>query len=185
MSKAFVKEGDSNDDDQLDAEPAGLPAGEKNYITPAGAKRLQEEFRHLSTKERPEVTATVSWAASNGDRSENADYQYGKKKLREIDRRLRFLSKRLQSIQIVDPLSIQSNQIRFGATVTIKDEKEVEKTYSIVGIDEVDVEKGRISWVSPLAKALLRATEGDVIEFAAPGGMREIEVIEVKYIEIP
>ena len=181
MSKAFTREDDRDDDD---IEAPVIPAGAKNYITPAGAKRLQDELHHLKTKLRPEITATVTWAASNGDRSENADYQYGKRKLREIDRRMRFLVKRLESIEIVDPCKTKAEHVMFGATVTIRDEEDRTRTYSIVGIDEIDLERGRISWVSPIALALMKAKPGDVVTFRAPRGVQEIEVLEVKYSAI-
>jgi transcription elongation factor GreB len=185
MSKAFTKEKDTEDEDLDEAdETSPLPSGGKNYITPAGADKLKAEYQHLKFKERPEVTKTVAWAASNGDRSENADYTYGKKRLREIDRRLRFLGKRIDSFEIVDPTKIASDQVLFGATVTIRDEDDKEKTYSIVGIDEVDLTKGRISWISPLANAIFKAKVGDVINFRTPKGMKEIEIVEIKYINL-
>ncbi|MBX7144911.1 MAG: transcription elongation factor GreB [Oligoflexia bacterium] len=186
MSKAFTKEqeGDSEDSADLDARQ-GLPAGSKNYITPAGARRLQEELGRLKHKERPEVVNTVAWAAGNGDRSENGDYIYGKKRLREIDRRIRFLSKRLEFAEVVDPLKSSCDHVRFGATVTIVDEDDRKRTYSIVGVDEVDVAKGRISWASPLARALLKAKEGDVVTFQSPKGVQEIELLKIEYRELP
>lgn len=185
MSKAFTKEGDSPVETELPEPESSVPGG-KNYITPRGAKRLQEELHDLVKRLRPEVTATVAWAASNGDRSENADYQYGKKKLREIDRRISFLHSRIRAFEIIDPLAQQhkGSKVAFGATVTIRDESDAIKTYSIVGIDEVDVSKGLISWASPLASALLRGSEGDVVEFAAPAGTREVEIIEVRYVAL-
>ena len=186
MSKAFTKEpeGDVEDDEEEDSGPQ-LPRGTKNYMTPGGVKRMQEELHHLKTKERPEVTAVVSWAAGNGDRSENGDYIYGKKRLREIDRRIRFLSKRLDNVEIVDPLKVEGDQVRFGATVTFRDEDGVEKTYSIVGIDEADVERGRISWISPIANALFKARIGDYVTFKSPKGLRELEILDIKYVELP
>lgn len=186
MSKAFTKEPD-NLDDLEDDEPAApaMPGGAKNYITPQGFKRLQDELNDLLHRQRPEMTDVVAWAASNGDRSENADYQYGKRKLREIDRRIRFLSKRLDAAEVVDPTKNRSDQVFFGATVTIRDEDDSEKTYSIVGVDEIDVERGRISWVSPIASALLKARVGDWVTFRTPKGVREVEVIDVKYVELP
>lgn len=184
MSKAFTKEPEGEEEE--DREEAALPAGKKNYMTPGGAKRLQEELYNLKYKERPEVCKVVSWAAENGDRSENGDYIYGKKKLREIDRRLRFLAKRLDTVEVVDPLSIpHKDQVLFGATVTIRDEEGQEKTYSIVGIDETDLSKGRISWISPLATALLKAEEGDVVTFRSPKGLRELEILKIQYVELP
>lgn len=186
MSKAF-KRGDGGDDgddgapDDVDeAQAAAIPGG-KNYITPAGAARLRAEFRRLKYDERPEVTKTVTWAAGNGDRSENGDYLYGKKRLREIDKRLRFLAKRLEMAEVVDPLLVQSTAVQFGATVTVRYEDGRDRCFSIVGVDEVDVERGRISWQSPLARALLKAQAGDVVLFRAPGGMQELELIAVEY----
>lgn len=185
MNKAFVKESDDADEEEgLLAVP--LPVGAKNYITPVGHARLLTEREQLLRVERPKIVEIVSWAASNGDRSENGDYLYGKKRLREIDRRIRFLTKRLDIAQVVDPLSQTNvNQIFFGATVVICDEQGAEQEYAIVGIDETDSAKGRISWVSPLARALLKAKEGDQIRFVSPLGVREIEVLEIRYIELP
>lgn len=185
MNKAFTKEQDGDEGgDESESGPA-IPPGVKNYMTPGGAKRMQDELYNLMHKVRPEVTQTVAWAAGNGDRSENGDYIYGKKKLREIDRRVRFLSKRLDAAEIIDPTKSKHDQIFFGATVTIRFENDEEKTYSIVGIDESDISKGRISWISPLASALLKAREGDVVTFRSPKGAQEIEVLEVKYQELP
>jgi len=182
MNKAFTKEpdGDTPEDDDEILAPQ-IPAGAKNYMTPDGAKKMQEELRELMHKTRPEVVQTVSWAAGNGDRSENGDYTYGKKRLREIDRRIRFLSKRLDRVEVVDPLAVACDQVRFGATVTICDEDDRKKTYSIVGVDEADAGKGRISWASPLAAALMKAREGDMITFRSPRGLQEIEVIKIEY----
>ena len=149
-----------------------------------GLKRLQDELRELKYKERPEVTSTVSWAAANGDRSENGDYIYGKKRLREIDSRIRFLSKRIEAAEVVDPASLNCPEVRFGATVTILDESQSEKTYSIVGVDEADASKGHISWRSPLAQALLKRKAGDVITFNTPKGEQEIEVVKVVYVAV-
>lgn len=183
MSKAFVKgDGDSGLDDEPEVE-ASVPGG-KNYMTPAGAEKMRQELRKLRYEERPEVTKVVSWAAGNGDRSENGDYLYGKKRLREIDKRMRFLAKRLESAEIVDPLSIQVSYVQFGATVVIRYEDDSEKTYSIVGIDEVDLTRGRISWMSPLARALMRASEGDLVTFQSPKGQQEVEIIAVTYVAI-
>jgi len=181
MNKAFLPGGEKEEKGEI--APAAGPEG-KNYITPAGAKRLQEEFRHLKFKERPEVVRIVEWAAGNGDRSENGDYIYGKKKLREIDRRLYFLSERLQSLEVVDPLSIRSEQVLFGATVTIRDESGREKSWAIVGVDEADAAKGRISWISPLAQALFKRKVGDVVTFKSPRGVQEIEVLDIQYLPI-
>jgi len=182
MSKAFTKE-DALSDDEDRPTPQPLTTG-KNYITPAGAQRLRDEFHRLRNIERPEVTKTVAWAASLGDRSENADYQYGKKKLREIDKRLEYLTKRLESVEVIDPLVVACDQVRFGATVTFADEEGNEKTYAIVGVDEVDVAQGRISYQSPLGAALLKAREGDSVTFRSPKGAQEIEIVRIEYKEI-
>jgi transcription elongation factor GreB len=181
MNKAFVKESDGDDEDEL--QPAlKLPAGTRNYITPAGHARLKDELEHLVKRERPHVVEIVAWAASNGDRSENGDYIYGKRRLREIDRRIRFLTKRLDIAEVVDPLRQGENdQIFFGARVTVADADGAENTYTIVGVDEADVSKGRISWISPLARALIKAREGDSIRFQSPVGIREIDILEVRY----
>lgn len=181
MNKAFVREADGDDDEEL--EPSlKLPAGTRNYITPAGHDRLKSELEHLVKRERPHVVEIVSWAASNGDRSENGDYIYGKRRLREIDRRIRFLTKRLDVAEVIDPLRQGDNdQIFFGATVTIADVNGIANTYTIVGVDETNVSKGRISWISPLARALIKAREGDSIRFQSPVGVREIDILEVRY----
>lgn len=179
MSKAFTKETDEQEDD--DSEPK-VPVGVKNYITPGGLERLRAELHRLRHVERPEVCSVVTWAAENGDRSENADYQYGKRKLRQIDGRIRFLSKRLDNVEIVDPLTIPNkNQVYFGATVVVREDGGDEKTYRIVGIDESDISKGKISWISPLASAMFKSQEGDVVEFRSPKGMREIEIVTIRY----
>ncbi len=180
MSKAFVKESDADDEEDVGA-PA-LPAGAKNYITPAGYARLKEELLHLIDVERPEVVRTVSWAASNGDRSENGDYLYGKKRLREIDRRIRFLTKRLDLAEVVDP-ALQENrdQVFFGATVVYADESGAERTVTIVGMDEVDPAHGFVSWISPIARALIKAREGDSISLRTPVGVSELDILEVRY----
>jgi transcription elongation factor GreB len=184
MNKAFVRESDGEGDEEL--EPSlKLPAGTRNYITPAGHARLKDELEHLVKRERPHVVEIVAWAASNGDRSENGDYIYGKRRLREIDRRIRFLSKRLDFAEVVDPLRQGDNdQVFFGARVTIADQDGQENTYTIVGVDEADVARGRISWVSPLARALIKAKEGDSIRFQSPLGVREIDILEVVYATI-
>ena len=182
MSKAFTREDDQGDSEEP-SEPK-LPTGVKNYITPNGFVRLKDELHNLLHKLRPEMAATVAWAAGNGDRSENADYIYGKRRLREIDRRIRFLNKRLEAAEIVDPSKIKSEQIFFGATVTIQEEDGTNKTYSIVGIDETDPGKGRISWISPISKALLKANLGDVVTLKSPKGIRELEIIEIRYESI-
>jgi transcription elongation factor GreB len=182
MSKAFIKDDDNSDSEGVGREPIASPG--KNYMTPAGAERMRVELRKLKYEERPEVTKVVSWAAGNGDRSENGDYQYGKKRLREIDRRMRFLAKRLESAEIVDPLSIRSDCVQFGATVRLRFEDDSERSYSIVGVDELDLARGRISWMSPLAKALFRAKVGDVVTFNSPKGEQEVEVLGIEYREL-
>lgn len=157
---------------------------EKIYMTPGCAERLKSELKDLLYTQRPEMVETVAWAASNGDRSENADYHYGKKRLRQIDGRIRFLQQRLESADIVDPVAqhkIAGCRVLFGCTVTIEDEAGVQRTYSIVGVDEIDLPKGRISWVSPLGRALLGAEEGDLISFKSPGGVEELEIIKAEY----
>jgi transcription elongation factor GreB len=185
MNKAFVRESDSDDDDEALSPSLKLPAGTRNYITPAGHARLRDELEHLVKRERPHVVEIVAWAASNGDRSENGDYIYGKRRLREIDRRIRFLTKRLENAEVVDPLRQGDNdQIFFGARVTVADQDGVENTYTIVGVDEMDVGRGRISWISPLARALIKNREGDSIRFQSPLGIREIDIIEVVYASI-
>lgn len=185
MNKAFTRENDSDDEDELDPSPA-LPQGTRNYITPGGYARIKDELDHLLRVERPHIVEVVHWAASNGDRSENGDYIYGKRRLREIDRRIRFLTKRLDLAEVVDPAARQESldQVFFGATVTIADENGDEQTYQIVGIDETDFSRNRISWVSPLARALTKAREADIVRFQSPAGMREIEVLSVKYVGI-
>ncbi len=153
----------------------------KNYMTPAGAARLKEELRKLLYEERPEVVRTVSWAASNGDRSENGDYIYGKRRLREIDRRIRFLTKRLEAAEVIDPAQQRRDRVLFGATVTVQDEEGHTRRYRIVGIDESDPKNGGVSWISPIAKALLNSKEGDVVRFRSPKGEEELEVLEIRY----
>ncbi len=158
---------------------------QKNYITPAGFKALLDEHKTLKHRDRPEICRVIEWAAGNGDRSENGDYIYGKKKLREIDRRLRFLSKQIDSAKVVDPEArTPTKKILFGATVTIIDQNDDQKVYSIVGVDEIDIEKGRISWKSPIGAALLKASEGDIITFQSPKGEQEIEIVKVVYQRI-
>lgn len=184
MSKAFTKEPETDSDEEQEPAPQ-LPAGLKNYITPGGFQRLKDEFDLLWKTERPELVKTITWAASNGDRSENGDYIYGKKRLREIDRRIRFLSKRLDNAEVVDPaLREECDQAFFGATVTVSNQQGVEHTYSIVGVDEADAGRGLISWVSPLARALLKAREGDSVTLQTPGGLEELDVLEVRYVPI-
>lgn len=183
MSKAFTREQDDapETDDGPDEAPA-LPAGAKNYITPEGLRRLQDELKQLKTVERPKVVEIVSWAAGNGDRSENGDYLYGKKRLREIDRRIRFLLKRLEIAEPVDP-ALQKNraQVFFGATVTYIDQHGAERTVRIVGIDEARIEQGEVSWISPVARALMKAREGDTVTLHTPQGVEEIEVVKIAY----
>jgi transcription elongation factor GreB len=185
MNKAFVKESDGDDDEVDDVAAPALPVGSKNYLTPAGHARLSAEFNALWTVERPRLVEAIAWAASNGDRSENGDYIYGKKRLREIDRRLRFLSKRLEHAEVVDPATREpTDQVFFGATVTIADASGNEATYAIVGIDEADAARGRIAWISPMARALLKAREGDTVSVHTPEGPREVEIVEVRYIAV-
>jgi transcription elongation factor GreB len=180
MSKAFTKE-DTNED-EVAAEPAPLPPGTRNYITRGGFDALQAELRQLIRDERPRVVETVAWAAGNGDRSENGDYLYGKKRLREIDSRIRFLTKRLEIAEVVDPAQ-QKNRDRvfFGATVTYEDGQGQERTVTIVGIDETDADRGRVSWIAPIARALLKAQEGDSVELRTPAGVETIEVVSIRY----
>ncbi len=188
MSKAFTKE-DRDEDDQdsaNDAELQALPT-KKNYITPKGFNRMKDELHVLLTKTRPDLTQVVAWAASNGDRSENADYTYGKRKLREIDRRIRFLSKRLEIAEVIDPAKVvapKPMKVQFGATVTFQNEDGVKKTVSIVGIDEIEPAKGKISWISPLAKALMNQELGEAVTFKSPKGEEELEIVRIEYKEI-
>ncbi len=183
MNKAFTKEGDGDEDEQDVPVAVRLPPGSKNYVTRLGYDALRAELEQLVKRERPKLVETVAWAAGNGDRSENGDYIYGKKRLREIDRRIRFLIKRVENAEVVDPeMQAGNDQIFFGATVTIDDlDGGAEQTWQIVGVDEADAAKGRISWISPLARALIKAREGDVVRFTSPAGVREIEVLEVRY----
>jgi transcription elongation factor GreB len=179
MSKAFTKEADSDDDElQLPS----LPAGGKNYITPVGYARLRDELLDLIDNERPKVVEVVHWAASNGDRSENGDYLYGKKRLREIDRRIRFLTKRLEIAEITDPsIHYGNTQVFFGATVTYCDSQGSERTIKIMGIDEANSAQGEVSWISPIARTLLKSREGDELKLVMPGGVDDIEVLQVTY----
>lgn len=186
MSKAFTKEGNGEelelDLNQRDSESSSDPlAGKKNYITPQGAERLRSELKKLLQEERPELVKVIQWAASNGDRSENADYIYGKRRLREIDKRIRFLSKRIEAAEIVDPGHQKSDRVLFGATVTILNEQGVTKTFRIVGVDETDIKKGKISWVSPVGKALLQAQAGDTVTVKTPQGEEDWEVQNIEY----
>lgn len=182
MSKAFVKENDHDLDDYLEPEATQLPEGSKNYLTKQGYQRLRDEFEHLMNEERPSVVRVVSWAASNGDRSENGDYIYGKKRLREIDRRMRFLTKRLEIAEVVDP-AMQPNRdhVFFGATVVYLDKEGEEFRVTIVGVDEAEPLQGKISWISPVARALLKAQEGDVVTLRTPQGKDELEVLDIIY----
>lgn len=186
MSKAFTKETDQDDDDLEAASP--LPAGTRNYMTPGGFARLKAELDSLVQTERPQLVATVSWAAGNGDRSENGDYIYGKKRLREIDRRIRFLIRRLDAAEVVDPAAPRdddsADQVFFGATVGFRDRNGRERTISIVGIDEIDTDRGYVSWISPIARALIRAREGDLVTLRTPSGTEEIEVVSVRYLPL-
>jgi len=182
MSKAFTRETDSDADDRDDDQADPLPGHAKNYVTPGGQAALQAEVMQLRQHERPKVVEIVTWAASNGDRSENADYHYAKKRLREIDRRIRFLTKRLEIAQVVDPAQQKNrDQVFFGATVTYEDFRGAERTVTIVGIDEADLDQGQVSWISPIARALLKAREGDAVELRTPAGPETIEVIEIRY----
>jgi len=183
MSKAFTRESDSaaEDDDEDLALPA-LPSGAKNYLTPAGYARLRAELLALLDDERPKIVEIVSWAAKNGDRSENGDYLYGKKRLREIDRRIRFLTKRLDIAEVADPaVHFGHDQVFFGATVTYVNQRDEQRTITIKGIDEVDNLAGEVSWVAPIARALLKARVGDEVQLMTPGGIEQIEVIAVSY----
>lgn len=180
MNKAFTKETDA--EEELPEAINSLPAGVKNYITPEGMERLRAELHQLRSVERPQVVETVSWAAGNGDRSENGDYIYGKKRLREIDRRLRFLIKRMEIAEVVDPARQKNHdQVFFGATVTYADSHDVERTVRIVGVDEARLEQGEISWISPVARALMKAMDGDVVKMQTPGGVEELEILKIEY----
>ena len=181
MSKAFTKESDEdNGDDELQL-PAIAPGG-KNYITPQGYAALRAELLALMDEERPKVVEIVHWAASNGDRSENGDYLYGKKRLREIDRRIRFLTQRLEIAEITEPgVHFGNDQIFFGATVTYVDDMGTERTVTITGIDEANSALGEVSWVSPIARTLLKAREGDELKLVMPERVAAIEVIKVRY----
>ena len=180
MSKAFTKESDSDEDEEL-ALP-GLPPSTRNYMTPQGYASLKAELLGLMDDERPKVVEAVHWAARNGDRSENGDYLYGKKRLREIDRRIRFLTKRLEIAEVTDPSLHQgSDQVFFGATVEFVDQQGVQQTVTIVGIDEADSAQGQVSWVAPIARALLKARIGDEVRLMTPAGARDIEVLDVQY----
>ncbi len=182
MSKAFTRESEAASDDDEDAALPALPAGARNYMTPEGYRRLRAELMHLLDVERPRVVEVVSWAASNGDRSENGDYLYGKKRLREIDRRIRFLTRRLDIAEVADPSAHHGrDQVFFGATVTYADARGDERTITIKGIDEADSLRGEVSWVSPVARALLKARVGDEVTLVTPAGAERIEVVDVRY----
>ena len=185
MSKAFTREQeeDGNAEDLSEDIPAPpLPTGSKNYITPEGFQRLQAELRFLLREERPKIVDIVSWAAGNGDRSENGDYLYGKKRLREIDRRVRFLTKRLEISEIVDPSrQTRLDQVFFGATVTYINGRDEQNTVTIVGVDEIDADSSRISWVCPVARALHKAREGDIVEIRTPSGKENLEIVKIFY----
>ena len=181
MSKAFTKETDADDDDAADGLPS-LPIGGKNYITPAGYARLRAELLELMDSERPKIVESVHWAAKNGDRSENGDYLYGKKRLREIDKRIRFLGKRLEIAQVTDPsVHHGEDHIFFGATVSYVDADGLERTVTILGIDEADSTQQQVSWISPIARALLKARVGDEVRLVTPHGVQELEVLRVHY----
>lgn len=183
MNKAFVKESEGDDDD-LEFGLPPIPPGTKNYMTPAGYQRMKDELLRLIDVDRPEVVRIVSWAASNGDRSENGDYIYGKRRLREIDRRIRFLTKRLDLAEVVDPsVHHGRDQVFFGATVTYQNSAGEEHTVTIVGIDELDPLHGKISWISPVARALTKAHEGETVTFMTPAGLDELEILAVSYPE--
>lgn len=180
MSKAFTREGDASEEDD-DSPVAEVPGG-KNYVTRKGYSQLQVELKQLVEVERPTLVQTVSWAAANGDRSENGDYIYGKKRLREIDRRIRFLMKRMESATVVDPSSQgQLDRVYFGATVKLRQENDDEAVFQIVGVDEADATRGLISWLAPMARALLKARIGDIVSFDSPAGPREIEILDIRY----
>ncbi|QNP48054.1 transcription elongation factor GreB [Diaphorobacter aerolatus] len=187
MNKAFTKESDGDDDEDDLPQATGIPAGSKNYITPSGYARLRAELMHLIDTERPQIVDIVHWAASNGDRSENGDYLYGKKRLREIDRRIRFLTKRLEIAEVVDASQHQgSDQVFFGATVTYVDDlDDMERTVTIMGVDEADNAQQQISWVSPVARALVKSREGDEVTLQTPAGIRTLEIVEVRYPPAP
>lgn len=186
MNKAFTKETDPREDeDDEDFAIPTLPVGSKNYMTPYGYARLSAELDLLWKVERPKLVETIFWAASNGDRSENGDYIYGKKRLREIDRRLRFLTKRVENAEVIDPATREdTEQVFFGATVSVADQDGAEATYAIVGIDEADAGRGYLAWTSPMAHALLRARVGDTVNVQTPGGRRQVEITDVRYQKI-
>ncbi len=182
MSKAFTKENDNDDDEEI-VVPA-LPEGTKNYMTPGGFQRLIAEMDAFMQDERPKLVQVVQWAASNGDRSENGDYQYGKRRLREIDRRLRYLKRQLDSAEVIDPTSRDTEQVFFGATVTIAEADGKEFTVAIVGMDETDAQRGYISWMSPMARTLTKSRAGDTVALRTPTGVTELEIIDVQYVAL-
>jgi len=188
MNKAFTREADDDAEDDVPDSAPPLPVGTKNYMTPGGFARLKAELDHLVGGERPELVATIAWAAGNGDRSENGDYIYGKKRLREVDRRIRFLIKRLDNAEVVDPAARlgaeDEDRVYFGATVDIVNGKGEPRTVSIVGVDEIDTARGYISWVSPMARALIKAREGDSVTLQTPGGSEELEIAAVRYVAL-
>lgn len=185
MSKAFVRENDAAPDLVSAPEPSAAPMpGRRNYITPGGYARLKAELKDLVEVERPEVVRTVSWAASNGDRSENGDYIYGKKRLREIDRRVRFLIKRLEGATVVDNAGRDTDQVFFGATIVVRSESGAERRLTIVGADEVDTARGRVSWFAPIARALLKARAGDTVTLRSPAGRERLEILDLQYLPI-
>jgi len=182
MNKAFTRESANEPEDDEQDVVSPLPAGSRNYMTPGGFGRMKAELDRLVQKERPELVATVAWAAGNGDRSENGDYIYGKKRLREIDRRIRFLTKRLDIAEVADPsVHFGLDQVFFGATVTYVNQRDEERSVTIKGIDETDNLNGEVSWVSPIARALLKARVGDEVQLMTPGGLEQIEVLAVNY----
>jgi transcription elongation factor GreB len=189
MSRAFTKESDHEDDDLEVEESTPQPAGVKNYITPSGFQRLRDELHFLLTRERPAVTKVVAWAAGNGDRSENADYQYNKRRLRQIDRRIRFLEKRIAAAAVVDPEAPRAGRaathVFFGATVRYANAAGTERVVRIVGLDEIDLDRNHISWMSPLARALTKSGVGDAVVLHAPGNTEELRILEVRYERIP
>jgi transcription elongation factor GreB len=188
MSKAFTREDDTAPEDDFDGDEEAnpIPPGSKNYLTPLGWRRMRDELTWLVKTERPQVTSVVSWAAKLGDRSENADYQYGKKRLREIDKRIRYLTKRLEAAEVVDPATREdTDQVFFGATVTYATISGEEHTVRIVGIDETDLRQHYVSWISPVARALIKAREGETVSLNTPGGHEELEILAVRYETIP
>ncbi len=184
MSKAFVNENADAPEEELEESDESIPKGQKNYITTKGLDRLKAELHELLFNERPKVVEVVAWAASNGDRSENADYQYGKKRLREIDRRIRFLQKRIDIAEVVEPSQQSGDKILFGATVRVLDQDENERTYRIVGVDETDAKSGKVSWISPIGQALLQAKEGDAVTLKTPRGDEDLEIVSISYLDI-